>query len=219
MPFELGRPVGIPNDPVFQKRVLSAALKLLEAEAGPILEDFPEEAPVSSGEIITLACPVDFGPRKENLTEIEQLCSDFRHEMVSLRSWYDLTVQKRGRTTVGVSRVGLDGLGDFICSFLKGDVPENPRQDIDLAYTLNLATDDLKAYYFEAVASQPGGESASSDALNDWFYEETVAGKVLYALRDLSKKSSQGLMKVLGNVLIIPAAQIHKRKARAAQQK
>jgi hypothetical protein len=217
VPFELGRPVGIPNDPGFQKRVLLAALKLLEAENGPVLEDFPEEAPVSAGEIIALACPVDFGPKEENLTETEKLCSAFKREMASMRSWYDLAVQKRGRTTVGVSRIELDRIGDFICSFLKGDVPENPRQDIDLPYTLNLATDDLKAYYFEAVTSQPGRETPSSDALNDWFYEETAAGKVLYALRDLSKKSSQGLMKVLGNVLIIPAAQIHKKKARDGQ--
>ncbi len=29
VPFELGRPLGIPDDPTFQKRVLLAALKLL----------------------------------------------------------------------------------------------------------------------------------------------------------------------------------------------
>jgi hypothetical protein len=212
--FELGRPVGIPNDPAFQKRVLLSALRLLEAQTGPVLEDFPEDAPVAPCEIVSLACPVDFGSQKQNLPEIDTLCLAFKSEMTTLRSWYDLAIQKRGRTTVGVSRIPVDRLGDFICSFLKGEMPENPRADIDLAYTLNLATDDLKAYYFEAVTSQPGQESPSSEALNDWFYEQTQAGKILYALRDLSKKSQHGLMKILGNVLLIPAAQIHKRKTR-----
>jgi hypothetical protein len=116
------------------------------------------------------------------------------------------------RTTVGVSKVDLDDLDDFICSFLKGETPDNPRDDIALPFTLNLATDDLKAYYFEAITTQPGQESPSSEVISDWFYDETVAGKVLFALRDLGKKSEDGLMKVLGNVLIVPAAQVNKRR-------
>ncbi len=127
--------------------------------------------------------------------------------MISMRPWYDLSVQKRGRTTYGVSRVELDYLDDFLCSLLKGKVPDNPRGDIDLPYTLNLATDDLKAYYFEAITTQPGQESPSSESLSDWFYNDTLAGKVLYKLRDICKKSEDGLMKILGTVLIIPATQ------------
>lgn len=212
VPFELGRPIGVPNDPTFQRRVLTAALKLFETESGPVLEDFPEDAPISEGEITTLSCPVDFVQEDVELTETEKLCSTFKKEMLSMRPWYDLAVQKRGRTTVGVSKVEPDDLDDFICSFLKGETPENPRDDIALPFTLNLATDDLKAYYFEAVTTQPGQESPSSEVLSDWFYDETVAGKVLFALRDLGKKSEDGLMKILGNVLLIPAAQVNKRR-------
>jgi hypothetical protein len=116
-----------------------------------VLEDYPEDAPPSAeGEITTLSCPVDFGQPDVELTETEKLCSAFKKEMTSLRSWYDLAVQKRGRTTVGISKIDLDSLGDFICSFLGSEIPENPRDDIALPYTLNLATDDLKAYYSEA---------------------------------------------------------------------
>ncbi|MBW1847617.1 MAG: hypothetical protein JRJ27_10835 [Deltaproteobacteria bacterium] len=166
-----------------------SALKLLEAESGPVLEDFPEEASVLEGEV---------------------------GELASMRPWYDLALQKRGRTTVGVSKLELDNLGDFICAFLKGEIPENPRDDIALPYTLNLVTDDVKAYYFEAMTSQPGQESPSNEVLSDWFYDETVAGKVMFALRDLGKKSDDMLMKIIGNVLIIPAAQVSKRKAQAS---
>ena len=45
--FELGRPLGVPDDPAFQKRVLLAALRLLDTDSGPVLEDFGEDAPAS----------------------------------------------------------------------------------------------------------------------------------------------------------------------------
>jgi len=193
-----------------------SALQLLEAESGPVLEDFPEEASVLEGEVAALSCPVDFGQTDVELTEIDKLCSAFKKEMTSMRPWYDLAVQNRGRTTVGVSKIKLDNLGDFICTFLKGETPENPRDDIVLPYTLNLATDDVKAYYFEAMTSQPGQESPSNEVLSDWFYDETVAGKVMFALRELGKKSDDMLMKILGTILVIPAAQVSKKKARAS---
>ena len=40
VPFELGRPLGLPDDSELQTRVLMAALRLLEAGDGPVLEDF-----------------------------------------------------------------------------------------------------------------------------------------------------------------------------------
>ena len=43
--FELGRPLGVPDDAAFQTRVVMAALDLLSAEEGPVLADFPEDAP------------------------------------------------------------------------------------------------------------------------------------------------------------------------------
>jgi hypothetical protein len=215
--FDLGRPLGMPNDPSFQKRVLLAALKLLEAKNGPLLEDFPEEAPMSKGGTDAIACPVDFRQPEREANDIEKLCLAFKKEFASVRPWYDFAVQKRGHSTVGVSKIKVDDLVDFICSLLKGETPANPRTDIALPYTINLATDDLKAFYFEAITSQPGQESPSSEILSNWFYDETVAGKVLFTLRDLFK-DQKGLMRILGNILIIPAAQINRRKEQSTQQ-
>ena len=211
MSFELGRPLGVPNNPAFQKRVLLAALKLFERANGPIIEDFPEDAPVTGEEITGLACPVDFSQEEADVTETESLLTALKKEIQSLRPWYDLSVEKRGRTTVGISGVALDALAEFIGAFLEGEMPENPRDDISIPYTLNLATDDLKAYYFEAATMQPGQESASSRVLSDWFYQETVAGKVLFALRDSCIESEDRLMKFICSLLIIPTAQ-QKRK-------
>jgi hypothetical protein len=153
---------------------------------------------------------VDFRQEKVDLTETEELCSAFKREVVSMRPWYDLAVEKRGRTTVGVSGLKMDAIGDFVCSFLEGGVPESPREDLPLPYALNLATDDLKAYYYEAVTAQPGQESPSSKVLSDWFWGDTTAAKVLLAVRDACKKSEDGLMKIVGKVLIVPAAQAYR---------
>ena len=46
VPFELGRPVGPPGHAAFQRRVIEAALALLDRSDGaPILVDFPDDAP------------------------------------------------------------------------------------------------------------------------------------------------------------------------------
>ena len=47
VPFELGRPFGVPHDPEFQLSVLRKVLGLTEHKKGPVLEDFPEDAPDS----------------------------------------------------------------------------------------------------------------------------------------------------------------------------
>ena len=43
--FPLGRPLGMPGDAAFQHRVIRAALELLAESSGPLLRDFPEDAP------------------------------------------------------------------------------------------------------------------------------------------------------------------------------
>jgi len=47
--FPMGRSMGKPNDPEFQKKVIRAAFELLEASDGPVIEDFPEIIPVKEG--------------------------------------------------------------------------------------------------------------------------------------------------------------------------
>ena len=202
--FELGRPVGVPGDVAFQTRVLLATLKLLEADGGPLLQDFPEDAPPSDSPVSTLACPASFAGKEEDLNDLEKLASALREEIAGLRNWYELAVQKRGRTTFGVSGLEIDQIADFICAFLAGRTPDNPRDDIALGYTINLAVDDLKAYYYEAATAQPGQESPSSEVLNKWFWTETAVSKALYTLRETFNKSEDGLLKLVGNMLLVP---------------
>ncbi len=44
VPFELGNPLGAPDQPELQTRVLRAVLGLLERETGPVLANWQEKA-------------------------------------------------------------------------------------------------------------------------------------------------------------------------------
>ncbi len=207
VPFELGHPLGIPNDPIFQKEVLLAALKLLEAPEGPVLEDFPRDVPVSSEQTTVLACPLNITIEyTAGDTETEKLCAAFKSEMMSMRPWYDMAVKKRKRTTVGISKLDLAAMGDFVCSFVEGNVPENPRQDISLADELRFTVEDLKAYYFEAVTAQPGMGVSSTRPLLGWFWRDTIAAKALLAVGEVCTKSEDESLQLIGRGLVASSA-------------
>jgi hypothetical protein len=202
--FELGRPFGEPNNPAFQHRVLTAALELLNERKGPILNDYTAETTDTESQG-PWACPIDLSVPVEDLSAEDKLIKAFKSEMNQLRNWYDIAVAKRARTTVGVSGVDVDHLADFISAFLTDKQPKNPDPDHPLAHSLNLATDDLKAFYTEAVTAQPGSGGNSSQLLN-WFYGQTAAGRLLYAIKDKGIRSEDKYLKIVAGALIIPTA-------------
>jgi hypothetical protein len=210
VPFQLGRPIGGPSDPAFQKRVLMAAFRLLDASEGPVLEDFPEDEP-ENDEITVLACPVSFARTTDKDVETDEMKLAFQREITAMRPWYQIAIEKRQRTTVGTSGIDLDKLSDFIYAFLKGDEPENPRDDTPLSNTLKLAVEDLKSYYIEGITAQPGQENTSSRALRDWFWDETVAGKVLLELKKVCEASPDKTTSEIGSHGIVPEDVIHRR--------
>jgi hypothetical protein len=80
-----------------------------------------------------------------------------------------------------------------------------------VGYTLKLAAEDLKAYYMEGITAQPGQESASSESITEWFWSETKAGQLLLAVRTALGKSEDGLLKIVGGGLIVPAKVVRDR--------
>ena len=120
VPFALGRPFGTPGEAAFQRRVISAALALFESESGPVIEDFPEDAP---GEAPSYAegwsCPVALGAPPAADAEVGSLEAALLQDFDKLRPWYDLACQARdGLTNVGVSRMAIDDLVPFVAGFL-----------------------------------------------------------------------------------------------------
>jgi hypothetical protein len=206
VPFELGRPLGVPNDAAFQRRVLHAALALLEASAGPVLAEFPEDAPVADDGLSGFACPVSFDAPPADLSAMDLLRTALQREIAQLRTWYDLGLARRGRTTVGVSGMTPEDLGTFIGAFLDAGSPANPRSDLPLATLFRFAVEDLKSYYCEAVTAQPGQQAADSRALADWFWRETAAGRLLFAVHEACQRSDVPGIKVVANGFLIPRA-------------
>jgi len=203
VPFELGHPLGPPDNTAFQRKVLLALLKLFAAPQGPVLEDFPEDEP-ESDDVAVLACPVDFSRSIKAAADTDELLAAFRREITAMRPWYDMGLNQRKRTTVGVSGIKLEDLGDFIYAFVKGEPPQNPRSDILIASTLKFAVEDLKAYYIEGITAQPGQTNASSKTLQGWFWNETACGKVFLSLKKVCEASSDELMKIIGAHFIVP---------------
>lgn len=175
VPFPMGRPFGAPDNVAFQKRVLKAVLDLAERESGPVLDDFPDDAPGAVEETGGWVCPVSFPAPAAEDTVAERL----RREMQELRTWYDLGLERRGRTTVGSSGLPIDSIADLLIRVADGEVPDNPRDDVDLGESVRLAVEDLKAFYYEAATAKPGSQQATADDVADWFWLQTEAGRLI----------------------------------------
>jgi len=208
VPFELGRPLGAPDNPEFQRRVLRAALALLDRPAGPVLEEFPDPAPAPAA-YDGWACPIPL-PRPDAAADgsHERLVGE---EVSRLLPWWDLARERRGRTTVGASGCDVEQAARIVCRYADGAEPDNPDPERKLPRALKLACDDLMAFYTEAATAQPGG--AASQDLADWFWGDTAAGKALLALRERALKEDDKGMQLVGSLLILPRSQAHRAKA------
>ena len=205
VPFELGRPLGAPDNPGFQLRVLRAALALLDRPAGPVLEEFPDPAPASA-DYEGWACPVSL-PRPEAAPDgsHERLVAD---EIARLRPWWDLARERRGRTTVGASGCDIGEVARIVGRYADGAAPDDADPARKLSRLLKLACDDLMAFYTEAATAQPGG--AASQDLSDWFWGETAAGRALLAVRERAAGEDDRGLQLLGSLLILPRSQAHR---------
>ena len=78
--FELGRPLGVPNDAAFQTRVLMACLTLLGADSGPVLEDYSEDLPAAlqstAEDMQGMVCEIDLAPPPTDVSDLVQALLD-----------------------------------------------------------------------------------------------------------------------------------------------
>jgi len=209
VPFELGRPFGPPGNAAFQKNVITAALKLLEADSGPVIEDYPDDAPAHKGEQEGWVCPINISLPAEELSGADAIEAALRDEVGQLASWYDRALAKReGRTTFGVSGLEIDDIVKLVADLFREGTSTSPQSDLKLSEALKLGAEDLKAFYTEAASAQPG--DASSKQLNDWYWGETKVGETLIKLRTICAEDEDPAMQLLGNVLLVPTNQRHR---------
>ncbi len=165
--FPLGRPLGKPNDPAFQRRVLDAAFALLEHEEGPVLETFPET--IEDRAEMPASCPLP--PRHD--PDLHPAVD----EAQALRPAYDRSVAERdGRTLVG-RVVGPDDVPDAVAAFARvadgtpwkdAGIPGNPIQ----------VAHDIRSYYEEAALAL-ADHVPEARATESWFFQVTEAGKAV----------------------------------------
>jgi len=215
VPFILGRPFGAPNNPEFQTRVLRQVLGLLESDDGPVLlEDFPDDAPVDENEAgaedEVWACPVNLPPPPEDRTDLE---AAIIAEIGSLAPWYELALQTRGRTTVGLSGLDIEAAAKFLVGFVEGK-RDCPHPGWSLGKTLTAAFEDIKAWYGEAATARPGsasGPESGMDVMN-WLWGDTVAGKVFLDVYTTARTMHDEDMKTYILGLAPPRSQQHRVK-------
>lgn len=207
--FPLGRPLGIPNDPAFQKDVLKHALNLLNERRGPALADYPRDAGGDGDEPALPACPVDFSSRSAELSSLDTLLQRFQAEFNGMHTWFTISSEKRGRTVSGVSGLSFDQIIALYRDFLSDNKAALKPFEPHLADTLRLACEDLKSCYFEALASQPGQPSDAA-ALANWFWGETHAAAVINEIRKKCIGDGSDAMTLAGKLLLIPRSQLHR---------
>jgi D-proline reductase (dithiol) PrdB len=173
--FPLGRPLGAPGDSAFQHRVIAHALDLLRRPSGPVLEDFDEDMPADTAE--AFVCPVSFAPANDH--DADSWVARLRAEIADLAPWYDAAVNTHGKTTVGILQHAPAELGERLGEIL--DQASPPPGDI------KLLLEDLKAYYLEAVAAQPG---AGMENRTHWLWQETELGAAVVLLYQRMRVSS-----------------------------
>lgn len=208
VPFELGRPLGTPGDPEFQTGVVRAALALLEAPAGPMLEDYPLDVPsyTDGAEAdAPWACPIPLAQPRGGASE-SSLAQAFQEELARLLPWYALAAERRGRTTVGLSGLEPRALGAFLAGLLEGPLPASGHADKPLGVLLKHAAEDLKALYGEAVTAQPGsdGRAPSAQEARHWFWNDTRAGSLLRVLADRLSEVEDPSVALVARLMLVP---------------
>ncbi len=208
VPFELGRPFGVANEPDFQRRVLLDALKLLERTDGPMLEDFPDEAPGGNAEDQEgWTCPVNFPKPEANLSDAEKTAQAIKQEVALLAPWYDEALKAmKGRRLDGMTTLSHDQIADFMTAWAADQSVESIIDGEGIIRALKLAADDLRHFYYQAAMAKPG--IRSDVELGDWFYGETQAGKLFIKIREIMLNSDHDGMKAAGRTNYVPNAML-----------
>ena len=192
--FPMGRPLGKPNDPAYQAKVIRAAFELFDARSGPVLEDYPETIPVRDGRM-GYALPPERGFSGRDIGNVDALLAEVEAEIEALRPAYATAVAARGRTTVGASGLALEKLAPHIAAFVKGGKPGSPRRGLSPVPALKLALEDLQAFYIEARTHRDGVDDF--EALGEWFWEESKAGQLILWLEAVALESGDRVLRQL----------------------
>ena len=169
--FPLGRPLGRPDDPAFQHRVLAAALDLVERATGPTVEDFPEV--VRDDAAVALSCPLP--PRHD------PSAPPAVDEARALRAAYDRAVARHGDRTATGRAIGPDDVPDAVAAFVR--IAEGtPWKEAGIPGVPARVAQDVRGYYETAALALAEHTPAAWESTR-WFLTATETGRTIVAAR------------------------------------
>ncbi len=186
VPFELGRPFGTPNDIELQQRVLKTALSLLD-EPGPepLLRDYAEEADYRDDDAGWVFPGLDTG-------------SVTAESESALPIWHEAR-KRSGRTTFGISDLSPAAAIEYINRYHSTDPMPNPKGMAPVSRA-RFAIADIKVLYFETALADGG--HPSSYQLNEWFWNQTLAGKMILDFQDAARVANDKNLRLIAGSLV-----------------
>ena len=169
--FPLGRPLGKPNDPDFQHRVLAAAFSLVGDATEQTVIDFPDAIVDDGSEVLSCTLPPRFDSSMHPAVD----------EANGIRAAYDRAAEQGARAGAG-RVVGPDEIPAAIEAFIRiGD--GTPWKEAGVPGIPARVAQDIRAYY-EVAALELAEHSPSAWAGARWFMTETETGAVINKARD-----------------------------------
>ena len=168
--FPLGRPLGVPLDPEFQHRVLSAAFDLLSSSE-PVFAEYDVSIVDDGTEVMACPLPARHDPNAHPAID----------EANGLRPAYDRAIAKYGNRVGAGRTVEAEGITSAIDAFIKiaGGVP---WKEANVPGIPARVSQDIRGYY-ETAALALSDHAPAAWAGTRWFLDHTEAGKVLMNAR------------------------------------
>lgn len=190
VPYAFGNVLGRPGDPLIQHQIMKAAFDLLDAESGPVLEEFQDD---TVPEPLLQASETERSQSSKGLNPAD--------ELTALRPYYERWMEKNGgRTAVGVSGVPqrrFRGVIRFLeaCAAGEDSDYEGRPENVGVPQFIRYCVDDLKAFYYEARMEQRPG--ADDSAIHEWYWSETAMSGLIVRLAETMSKSDDPAVKAI----------------------
>ena len=174
--FPLGRPLGVPDDAAFQRRVIEHALGLLE-RSEPVVEDY--DVVIETEDSDTLMCPLPARMDPDAHPAID--------EAKGLRPAYQRAIAKFDNRAGAVRLLDADTVPSAIEAFIR--VAEGrPWKEAGIPGIPARVSQDIRGYY-EMAALEIAGHTPAAWAGYRWFRDQTKTGEVMRKARDAMRES------------------------------
>lgn len=199
VPFELGRPLGEPNDAAFQRQVLNQLFGLLAAPGpGSVIDEFPLDSPSQSGVQDTWSCPVSFAAATD-----DSVLANARAEVASLMPWFDRAGCRQASAT-GTSGEDVIGVLELLGAALDDGLETlTPPAGVALGDWIKLAVEDFKLFYAEAMGAQANPPGATE--FGNWFWQQSEGGALVRKLRDELSSHSDKTLRTHARFTFVPS--------------